>query len=49
MLDGIINYDMACKRSKYFRLFYFDDLFDFFTNAKKKCLHLCIIISRKFI
>lgn len=36
MLDGIINYDMACKRSKYFRLFYFDDLFDFFTNAKKK-------------
>lgn len=46
----MLNYDMACKRSKYFRLFYFDDLFDFFHECKKKkCLHLCIIISRKFI
>lgn len=32
----MINYDMTCKRSKYFRLFYFDDLFDFFHECKKK-------------
>lgn len=32
----MVNYDMVCKRSKYFRLFYFDDLFDFFYECKKK-------------